>query len=121
MKRILIIEDDQHFNRIYNELLSEYELGFATNGHSGFRLAVSNDYDLIIVDLQVPAWNGAETLMAIEVVKPAARFLVVSGYLHNKDYQLILQASRNIMETISKPVKIDELKDKIVRYVSQVN
>ena len=61
---ILLIEDNHDIADMVCEYLerSEYVMDHAADGITGLHLAVSNDYDLIILDLMLPGMDGIELL-----------------------------------------------------------
>lgn len=58
--RILVVEDEHRIaNSIKKGLTQEhYAVDLAFTGNEGFDLAVSEDYDLIILDLMLPGFDG---------------------------------------------------------------
>jgi len=67
MTRILIIEDEEKIARFVElELKHEnYEVDKAADGRAGVELALSRDYDLILLDILLPQLNGMEILRRI--------------------------------------------------------
>lgn len=67
MTRILIIEDEEKIARFVElELKHEnYEVDKAADGRAGVELALSRDYDLILLDILLPQLNGMEVLRRI--------------------------------------------------------
>lgn len=67
MTRILIIEDEEKIARFVElELRHEgYEVDKAADGRAGVELALSHDYDLILLDILLPQLNGMEVLRRI--------------------------------------------------------
>ncbi|MCM3749389.1 response regulator transcription factor [Paenibacillus pasadenensis] len=67
MKRILIIEDDPLIAELEKDyfLLHDYQADICPDGHEGLKKALSGDYDLIILDLQLPGVNGFDICRAI--------------------------------------------------------
>lgn len=59
---VLIIEDNQDTAASVNELLKilGYTVAVANNGLTGLQLATTNNYDLIILDLNLPGIGGVE-------------------------------------------------------------
>lgn len=63
--RILIIEDDPIFrNLVFTLLRKDFLVSVAPDGETGFRKAREHRPDLVIIDFQMPGWNGLKTLQA---------------------------------------------------------
>ncbi len=59
--RVLIVEDNLNIQaNIADYLKDEYILDFAYNGSQGLELALSNEYDVIVLDLMLPGKDGIE-------------------------------------------------------------
>lgn len=63
MPHILLIDDDTELTSLLKEVLSfeGFEVSEANNGEEGLEL-LSNDIDLILLDVMMPKLNGMETL-----------------------------------------------------------
>lgn len=108
-ERILIIEDEEGIARILElELKHEgYEVGRAADGRTGLEMALSGEWDLLLLDVMLPGLNGVEVLRrfrqndnAVPVILLTARDTVpdkVSGFEHGaNDY-------------VTKPFAMEEL------------
>lgn len=62
MKRILIIEDDPYIAELERDYfqLHDYETKICHDGGEGLHEALGGEYDLVIVDLQLPGMDGFE-------------------------------------------------------------
>ena len=60
MKKILIVEDDILIAEIERDYLEaeRFEVTICQNGQEGLRLALENNYDLIILDVMLPGTSG---------------------------------------------------------------
>ena len=67
MTRILVVEDEEKIARFVElELEHEgYEVDKAPDGRAGVELALSRDYDLVLLDILLPQLNGMEVLRRI--------------------------------------------------------
>lgn len=67
MKQVLIIEDDRSIAEIERDFLEIEGFGatIAEDGQEGLRLALSGDYDMILLDLMLPGMNGYELCRAV--------------------------------------------------------
>ncbi len=66
--KILIIEDEAGFRRIYKEVLESggYEVLLAENGEKGLESAGADMPDLILLDLKLPTMHGFEVLQRLK-------------------------------------------------------
>lgn len=71
MSRILIIEDEKNLARFVElELKHEgYETNVQFNGRTGLEAALSQDFDVILLDLMLPELNGIEVARRVREVK----------------------------------------------------
>ena len=60
--RILVIEDHRDIAENIGDYLAPkgHEVDYAADGITGLHLAVTNDYDVIVLDLMLPALDGIE-------------------------------------------------------------
>lgn len=113
-KRILLIEDEANIRGLYMDLFQsdEFEVDQACDGQEGFRLATTNSYDVIISDLKMPNWNGVDSIKSICLVKPATKFIVVTGYAES-DMADELRDHPAVVKMFPKPVDLLQLLDAI--------
>ncbi len=59
---ILIIEDNNDIAIVVGSYLAKqgYQVDYAADGVAGLHLAVSNDYDVILLDIMLPGMDGTE-------------------------------------------------------------
>jgi len=81
VKKILVIDDDQQFNRMICMILKDagYEVRSAQNGLEGLGMFMKERPDLVITDLYMPEKEGLETIMELRQTDREIRILVVSG------------------------------------------
>ena len=106
--RILLAEDNEINQEIALELLSM--LGFVTdvaaNGREAAEAALNNDYDLILMDIQMPEVDGFEATRQIRASgKPGAERIPIIAMTANameRDKEKCLHAGMN--DHIAKPI-----------------
>jgi DNA-binding response OmpR family regulator len=71
MKRVLLIEDEKNFSRFIElELQHEaYSVSLAYDGRTGLKLALQEEWDLILLDIMLPEINGTEVCRLIRQAK----------------------------------------------------
>ncbi len=82
MKNILVIDDDPDVVYFLHEALSikQFFVDFAFDGEEGFKKYLSDHFDLIIIDMQMPKCNGNEVAKKIRELNINQSFLIgISG------------------------------------------
>ncbi|OOC61953.1 response regulator transcription factor [Paenibacillus ihbetae] len=118
--RILIIEDEvtiAQLERDYFEL-NGYLVDLCHTGNEGLRLALDNDYNLVIVDLQLPGISGYDVCRQIRQAKEVP-ILIVSA--KKEEIDKIRAFHLGADDYITKPFSPGELvaraKAHLTRYV----
>ena len=67
-KKILIVEDDQDVRELYTEVLRDegFEVAEAVDGQSGLAKVLEGTYDLLLLDIMLPKFDGLEVLKTIK-------------------------------------------------------
>ncbi len=67
-KKILIVEDDQDVRELYAEVLRDegFEVAEAVDGQSGLAKVLEGAYDLLLLDIMLPKFDGLEILKTIK-------------------------------------------------------
>lgn len=64
--RVLVIDDDPLFRSLVMAALRrDYLVAVASDGQEGYHKAIEHRPDVIVIDIQMPGWDGLETLAAI--------------------------------------------------------
>lgn len=118
MKRILIIEDDPVIAEVERDYLqaSGYAADIAANGDEGLRLALSESYDLLVLDLMLPGVDGYEICKQVREVKEIP-ILMVSA--KKEDIDKIRGLGLGADDYVSKPFSVGELMARIKAHLTR--
>ncbi|MEM7270195.1 MAG: response regulator transcription factor [Pseudomonadota bacterium] len=107
--RVLLIEDDPTTSRSIEMMLAKANLNvYATDlGEEGVDLAKLYDYDLILLDLNLPDMSGFEVLRTLRVAKIETPILILSGL--NETDDKIRGFGFGADDYLTKPFNRDEL------------
>ncbi len=82
--RVLIVDDHQIVRRGLLELFTEgypdLQVGEAENSHIALELLTTQDWDLVLVDINIPGRGGLEVLAETKRLRPQTPVLVLSAY-----------------------------------------
>lgn len=81
MKRILIIDDDQHILLMLKKMLEKagYEVDLASHGVDGLELFQKIQADLVITDIIMPEKEGLETIREMKRMRSDLKIIAMSG------------------------------------------
>jgi len=121
LKRILIIEDDHTIGEVEKDYfeLAGFEVVLSDNGENGLALALSELFDLFILDVMLPGINGFEIAKKIRAVKDTPIVMVTAK---SEEIDKVKGFSLRIDDYVTKPFSPAELvarsKAHIQRYES---
>ncbi len=86
-KKILIIEDDLRIAQNISKGLIEkgFETETAFDGTIGLKIALSNDFDIILLDLNLPGLNGYEVCAKVRLEKPNIPIIMLTALGETED------------------------------------
>jgi two-component system, OmpR family, copper resistance phosphate regulon response regulator CusR len=107
--RILVVEDEPKVSSFIKKGLEEqaYEVDVAYDGFFGKKLALENEYDLVILDVILPKQSGLEVCREIRKQKPAIPILMLTALGSTDDKILGLDSGAD--DYLVKPFVFQEL------------
>jgi len=111
--RILVIEDDPALASYLRKGLESdsYAADVALDGVQGAAMACDIDYDLIVLDLNLPKLDGISVMRKVRQVKPQLPILVLTGRPLLKDRIQSLDCGAD--DCIAKPFSFSELSARV--------
>ncbi len=122
--RILVAEDNEVNQKLVMRLLEKksYAVSLAENGREAVELYKSGEFDLILMDCQMPEMSGLEAAQRIreqESKNGAARIPIIAltANAMQGDRERCLESGMD--NYLSKPIKVQELYQVITRHTSR--
>ncbi|WP_392534137.1 response regulator [Nostoc sp. C117] len=107
--KILLVEDDVLLSTTLFELLSanRYTIDIASNGQAGLELALSNEYELILLDWLIPKLDGISLCQQLRLQGYRKSILLLTGKNSNADIVAGLDAGAD--DYVIKPFNPEAL------------
>jgi CheY-like chemotaxis protein len=108
-KRVLVVEDDGWIRRVMRDLLSDegYEVIEAADGRTAIRLVAEQCPDVMLLDVAMPDFSGADVLCELRSRRRTRTLpvVVVSAYPR----VLTTISTESVSCVVMKPVHVDDL------------
>ena len=120
--RILIIEDEYNLADVISESLKKekYQVDIRTDGEDGYFDALTNIYDLIILDVMLPHMDGFEILKKLREEGIDSKIIMLTARVELNDKLLGFSSGAN--DYLAKPFHIEELLARVnVQLKNQIN
>jgi signal transduction histidine kinase/ligand-binding sensor domain-containing protein/CheY-like chemotaxis protein len=119
----ILLVDDNHFNQLVAIDTLELELtravvDVAENGEEAIKLIAENNYDIVLMDVQMPVMNGLDATRAIRklpVPKNQARIIAMTASAMKTEVERCFAAGMD--DFVAKPFNTVELLKKMSRLV----
>ncbi len=107
--RILIVEDEKYLAEAVSSILKKnyYSVDLAFDGEYGLDCALTNIYDIIILDIMLPKINGINVLKELRknVIETPVLLLTAKGETEDK----VIGLDSGADDYLTKPFKTEEL------------
>ncbi len=115
MKKILVVEDNELNRKLIVDVLEtrDYSVETAKDGQEGLDKAEADDFDLILLDIQMPLVSGYDFL---ERYKKDTPVIVVSACAMDVEIEKALNLGAAAY--VSKPIQILEFLETVANFVS---
>ena len=118
--KILHVEDNQEISQVFADILStkNYDFDSISDGRAGLELAVNKTYDLILLDMCMPAYSGVDFLIDLKARRPSElpKVVIVSA-LEISAFQEQELLNLGIRTILKKPISVQTLLSQIEQEV----
>ncbi len=110
--KILVAEDDPYLKEYIQLIMDDwgYNAEIASNGLEVYQMACKNQYDLCLMDINMPIMNGWE---ATSKIRRATRYFPIMALTGNPNYDKKLCLESGMDDFLRKPYTPDKLHSKI--------
>lgn len=120
--RILVVEDNDVNRMVINIMMRDWKwkIDNAADGSIAIDMIEQNNYDLVLMDIEMPGMNGYKTTEHIRKNLPSSKnaipILAMTAHANLSEKEKCLNAGMN--DYVSKPFDAAELKSKIIELCS---
>jgi len=118
---VLIVEDEQDIATLIQVHLTELDLNaeICGDGKQALTKAISQDYQLIILDVMLPSINGLDICREVRAAKPLQSILMLTSRTSETDRVLGLELGAD--DYMTKPFSIRELQARVRSQLRRVH
>lgn len=124
--RVLLVEDDRVTRLVATRLLEKFGHGVtvAENGRRALDVLAEGEYDLVLMDIQMPEMDGLEATATIRnaprfAAKAAIPIVAMTAYAMAGDRERFLASGMD--DYVAKPVSIEDLRAAIERAMTKAS
>ncbi len=122
----ILVADDEEFNRfLFRGIFNKWRVKIkeAVNGEEVVKMALNQDFDLILMDMRMPKMNGIEATKAILKAKPGTKIIAITATSDKTEKEACRAAGmleflpkpfseRNLFDVVNKVVKFSPKEQK---------
>ncbi len=111
--KLLFVDDEQTFLKYLAKrlVLDGFTVTTTFSGEEGIKVAANENFDVAVVDLQMPGMNGIEVQKRLKELQPSLPCIVLTG--HGNIENALESGKYNAFKFLSKPIDMDTLIDTI--------
>ncbi len=116
--KILVVDDEIHIRNVITNYLTKcgFDVKGAIDGIDAVRNCIISEFDLVLMDIQMPSLNGIDAIKALQIIYPYLEIWIVSGNALQEQEE---EAKKiGIKNFFKKPVMLDKLAAKIKEFIN---
>jgi CheY-like chemotaxis protein len=119
--KILVVEDEEAVRRVLGAILEHhgFDSCLTASGPEAIATytAAATDFDVVLLDVQMPHCDGVQTLLALQKVDPRVRVVFISG--STGEYSQEDLKHLGAFHVVQKPPDLTQLKDILWHVIEQ--
>ena len=112
IEKILLIDDNEEMTRLISKYLKlkNYDIAISNNGKNGTSLILNQKFDIVLLDISMPEFNGFEVIdTLVREGKIANQKIIVFTAVDLSKEEIDGLLELGVSHCILKPVEINEL------------
>ncbi|MBU4075403.1 MAG: response regulator [Euryarchaeota archaeon] len=116
MTKVLVVEDNPLNMELVIEILQArgFTVDEALDGEEAIKKAETEDYDLILMDIELPGLDGVEVTKILKTKNKTTPVVALTSYAMKGDRERFLAAGFN--EYLSKPLDVSDFLKRLEKY-----
>ena len=118
--RVLVVDDDDSTRTLLLALLRAhgYEVDGVSSGEAALELIARAEFDLVLLDVNLPGRSGIEVLEAAQPMAPCSEFIMITAFASIDT--AVDAMKRGACDYLRKPLRTDELLRVVARALTDV-
>ena len=112
MKNILIIDDEGTILDVLRRFLEKcgYSVSTANTWEIGFEFLDSHDFDLVMLDVNMPGKDGFQISKEIRESRPNQKIIIMTGLQAGSVYDFYNMSDADFDDIVYKPFSFEKIK-----------
>jgi DNA-binding NtrC family response regulator len=112
-RRLLLIDDEKDFTEALGKRLKlrNMQVDTASSGKEALKLAETHEYDVALLDLSMPGWDGLDTMKHLKSASPDLQVILLTGCATVRNGVDAMKLGA--VDVLEKPADFNELLFKI--------
>jgi DNA-binding response OmpR family regulator len=117
MKKILVIDDQPGIRLLLTDILTTagYSVDTADDGKEAVDLLSAHPYGLVILDYNIPIWDGEDVLNQMQDLNLTTPVIVMTGLIEKVEEKL--EAQPNVKKILAKPFNVQEIPSLVKQFI----
>lgn len=113
---LLVVDDDQAISKIFKDLVAKeagVEVSAAGDGATALEMLNEKDFEIAVVDVNMPGIDGLQLLEQIKKIKPCVEVVMLTG--HGTIETAVKAIKLGAVDFLTKPFKVSQIMTTINR------
>lgn len=121
MNKVLVIEDEESIRRLisYDLKVTGYEVDSAADGETGYQKAVTNDFDVVVIDWMLPEKNGLEIVKDLRENQVNSILIMLTA--KDEETDILESFEAGVDDYITKPFSPRQLQARIKAHLRRLD